>query len=104
MSNDKLKKQRRWSAKRKLEIVTRLFRGESIEEVSRDVGVEIHRLDDWKREALASMEDGFKVRVNDPVEQELERAKRRIGELSMENELLKERVRKQGPLALRRSK
>jgi len=104
MSNSKLKRQRRWSAKRKLEIVTRLFRGESIEEVSRDVGVEIHRLDDWKREALASMEDGFKVRVNDPVEQELERAKRRIGELSMENELLKERVRKQGPLALRRSK
>ena len=104
MSNSEEKKQKRWSAKRKLEVVIRLFNGESLEQVSREIGVEIHRLDDWKREALSSMEDGFKVRVNDPLEQELARAKQRIGDLSMENELLRERIKKQGPLVLRRSK
>jgi hypothetical protein len=34
----------RWSKRRKAEIVMRLLRGESLDDVSRDVGVEISRL------------------------------------------------------------
>ena len=34
----------RWSANRKIDVVLRLLRGESIEDVSREVGVEVHRL------------------------------------------------------------
>lgn len=103
MSQDR-NKIKRWSAKKKLEVVLRLFAGESIDEVSREVGVEIYKLDVWKREALDGMEARFKVRDDDPSSMELKRAKQQIGDLSMENELLRERIKKQGPLVLARSK
>ena len=96
-------KSKRWSAKRKLEVTLRLLRGEPIDEVSREVGVEIYRLDEWKREAMENIEEGFKKRVDHPLFGELSRAKQQIGNLSMEVELLRERVKKQGPLVLRRS-
>lgn len=95
---------KRWSAKRKAEVVLRLFRGENIDEVSRAVGIATHRLHEWREEALLNLEEGFKQRVDDLKDQQLSRAKERIGELSMEVELLKERVAKKGPLVLRRSK
>ena len=95
-------KPKRWSAKRKQEVILRLFRGEPIDDVSREVGVEIYRLDEWRNQALSGMEASFKDRVNDPLEQELARAKHRVGELSMENELLHERIKRKGPLVLRR--
>jgi transposase-like protein len=34
----------RWSANHKIDVVLRLLRGEAIEDVSREVGVEVHRL------------------------------------------------------------
>src|SRR5690606_12290925 len=37
----------RWSANRKIDVVLRLLRGESLEDVSREVGVEAHRLAAW---------------------------------------------------------
>ena len=43
---------KRWSARRKKEVVLRLFRGEPIDEVSRCVGVATHRLHECKEEAL----------------------------------------------------
>ena len=53
--------------------------------------------------ALAGIDESLKKRQNDPVQVELDQAMRRIGELTMENELLWERVKKPGPLAKRRS-
>ena len=95
---------KRWSAGRKMEVVLRLIKGEPIDSVSREIGVEVYLLDEWKRAAFDSIEAGFKKRVGDPLAEELARAKQQIGELSMENELLKEKSRKQGPLALKRWK
>ena len=97
-------KVKRWGAKRKAEVVLRLFRGESMDDVSRSIGVPIHRLNEWREEALFNLEEGFKQRVNDPKEAQLARAKEQIGELSMEIELLKRKAEKKGPLVLRRSK
>lgn len=96
--------QGRWSAGRKREVVLRLLHGESMDAVSREVGVEIYRLEAWREEALAGMDAGLKSRRGDPVQTELDTAMKRIGELTMENELLWSRVRsKSGPLARRRS-
>ena len=95
---------KRWSARRKAEVVLRLFRGEAVDDVSRAVGMATHRLNEWREEALVNLEDGFKQRTNDPRDAQLSRAKEQIGELSMENELLKRRVEKKGPFGLRRSK
>lgn len=95
---------KRWSAKRKAEVVLRLFRGESIDDVSRAIGVPAYLVNEWKEEAIFNLEEGFKLRATDPRDVLLSRAKEQIGELSMENELLKRRVEKKGPFALRRSK
>lgn len=50
------------------------------------------------------MDAGLKEREGDPMSDQLDAAMRRIGELSMENELLRARMERPGPLAGRRSK
>jgi transposase len=95
----------RWTAGRKREVVLRLLQGESLDGLSRELGVEIYRLEQWRDKALAGIDAGLKDRDDDPLTHELDAAKRHIGELSMENELLRERSRAaEGrlPLATRR--
>lgn len=94
----------RWSANRKKEAVLRLMRGEPVDALSRELGVEIYRLEEWREKALQGIDTALKARENDPLTAELDAAKRRIGEISMENELLREKIRKQFPLARGRSK
>ena len=97
----------RWSVGRKRDVVLRLLRGESLEALSREVGVEIYRLEDWRDRAVAGLERGLQARQGDLVAEALDAAKRHIGELSMENELLRERARaaeQRRPLAMRRSR
>ena len=97
----------RWSASRKRDVVLRLLRGESLEMVSREVGVEFYRLEAWQARALAGLELGLKAQGGEPLAAELDAAKRHIGELSMEIELLRERARVAEcrlPLATRRSR
>ena len=95
----------RWSLGRKRDLVLRLLRGESVDALSREVSVEIYRLEAWRERALAGLELGLKNRQGDPLAEALDAAKRHIGELSMEIELLRERARsaeKRFPLAMRR--
>ncbi len=97
----------RWSTGRKRDVVLRLLRGESLEALSREVGVEIYRLEAWRERAVVGLERGVKRRPGDPLAEALDVAKRHIGELSMENELLRERARaaeQRRPLAMRRSR
>ncbi len=94
----------RWSVGRKREIALRLLRGEPVELLSRELGVEIFRLDAWRDRALAGIEASLKKRHGNPVKAELDAAMKRIGELTMENELLRAKMEKPGPLARRRSR
>ena len=81
----------RGSVGRKRDVVLRLLRGESLEALSREVGVEIYRLEDWRDRAVAGLERGVQARQGDLVAETLDAATRHIGELSMENERLRER-------------
>jgi transposase-like protein len=94
----------RWSPGRKREIVLRLLRGESTEALSRELGVEQYRLAKWKDRALGSIEASLRERGSDPLQIELDEALKRIGELSMENELLRVRCKAASPLAWRGSR
>ena len=83
----------RWRAGRKREVVLRLLRGESIEAVSRQIGVEPFRLEQWRERALAGLDAGLKERAEDgPLQAELDAAHQRLGELGMENELLRAKI------------
>ena len=94
----------RWSVLRKREVVLRLLRGESMEALSRELGVESHRLQRWRDRALAGIDESLREREGDPLQVELDAAIKRVGELSMENELLRDKIRAAGPLALGRSR
>ena len=84
----------RWSPRRKMEVVLRLLRGEPMDAVSREMGVELYRLEAWKQRAVAGLEASLKERGSDPQVAELAEAMRRIGELTMDNELLQHRARR----------
>ena len=94
---------KRWSAGRKKAVVLRLLRGESVDALSREVSVPIYKLEQWRDRALAGIDAGLKERENDPVERQLDEAKRRIGELVMEVEILQKERRAKHPLVGRRS-
>jgi len=103
-SSGRIKPVQRWSAARKREVSLRLLRGESVEALSRELGVEIYRLEQWRQKALEGIDAALRERGGDPLQAELDQALKRIGELSMENELLREKNRVKFPLARGRSR
>ena len=94
----------RWSAARKREVVLRLMRGEAAELLSRELGLPVFKLEQWRQRAGAAFEGALKEREADPTDGQLAAAMRRIGELSMEVELLRAKMERPGPLARRRSR
>ncbi|MEX3581764.1 MAG: hypothetical protein VB137_02510 [Burkholderia sp.] len=96
---------KRWSVGRKRAVVLRLLRDELIDAVSREVGVTIAELEQWRELALAGIEAGLKSRQTDPLEVRLKEAVHRVGELTMEVEMLRmERERQERrPLIVRNS-
>ena len=95
---------KRWSANRKKEVVLRLLRGESVDALSREVGVEIYRLEQWREQGLSALDAGLRECGGDPLVRRLDEANRRIGELVMEVEILKKaRELQSRPLVGRRS-
>ena len=98
---------KRFSAKRKLAIVQRLLRGESLEAVSREENVPVHRLTAWRDKVLMGAESALKERERDARDEEIARLQAKVGEITMDNELLYAKIDKlEGgrPLARRRSK
>jgi transposase-like protein len=51
----------RWSANRKMDVVMRLLRGEPIEELSRELGVEAHRLAAWRDDFIAGGKEAMRA-------------------------------------------
>ena len=89
----------RWSANRKMDVVLRLLRGEKLEELSRELGVEAHRLAAWRDEFLEGGKTALRGRTSsgsEPDDRALRQAERKIGELTMDNEILRAIARKRG--------
>jgi transposase len=80
----------RWSAGKKMDAVLRLLRGEPLEALSRELGVEAHRLAAWRDEFLEGGKEGLKGQRPDRSgdDRALRQAERNIGQLTMENEIL----------------
>ena len=95
---------KRWTRGRKLDVVLRALKGESADDLSREYGIESYLVEEWKEAALAGAEEALRSRAAGAERQELEAAKKQIGQLSMENELLRERCRKQEGFRKGRSK
>src|SRR3954464_480217 len=84
--------ERRFSAQRKLAAVTRLFRGEPLETLARELNVTAARLSEWRDRALVAAEAAMKERERDGREEELLRLRAKLGEITMANELLEQKI------------
>ena len=82
----------RMSAKRKREAVLRLLRGEDLETLSRELCVTAAILSEWRESFLAAGEASLKTRPGDASEEEIARLQAKVGELTMDNELLYEKI------------
>jgi len=97
----------RWSAKRKAAAILRLLRGEDLETLSRELGVTAATLSGWRDQFLAGGEANLRARETDVENEETQRLKSLVADLSMSNELLREKIHRLEagrPLAWRRSK
>jgi transposase len=88
----------RWSAGKKMEAVLRLLRGEPLEALSRELGVEAHRLAAWRDDFLEGGKEALKGQRSDrsPDDRALRQAERKVGQLTMENEILRAAAEKGG--------
>jgi DNA-directed RNA polymerase specialized sigma subunit len=95
-----------WAQQHKTEAVLRLLRGEDIEPLSRELGVTAAKISQWRDAFLAGGAESLKKRS--PAEEaEYRRLNAKIGEQTMEIELLREKIRlleAKDPLGWRRSR
>jgi transposase-like protein len=92
----------RFSSQRKTATVLRLLRGEDLELVSRELGVTAATLSSWRDGFLAGGQAALKSRPTDERDDEIARLRAKVGELTMDNELLTQRCRAGRPFAPRR--
>ena len=84
----------RWSSRRKTEVVLRILRGEALDALSRELGVTAATLAQWRDQFLAAGQAGVRRRPTDAHDEDVARLRAKIGELTMENELLRERAQR----------
>ena len=94
----------RWSVARKREVALRMLRGEPLEALARELGVETYRLAEWRLKAMTGIDASLLERTGTAQQAQLDAAMKRIGELSMEVELLRTRCQHNGPFVTRRSR
>jgi hypothetical protein len=94
----------RFSDERKTDAVLRLLRGEDLELLSRKLGVTAAALSDWRDDFLAGGQAALKSRPADGRDDEIARLRAKVGELTMDNELLLQRCRADRRFVPRRRK
>ena len=100
-------RERRMTAGRKREAVLRLLRGEPLEIVARELAVTAADLSTWRDAFLEAGAASLKSRTRDDRDATIGRLKTKVGELTMDNELLYtkvERLEAGAPFAGRRSR
>jgi hypothetical protein len=97
----------RFSAKRKREAILRLFRGEELDLLSRELGVTGSTLSGWREAFLEGGLGSLRSRRADGRDERIKDLERKLGQITMDNELLEKKIEKMEarvPLGRRRSK
>jgi hypothetical protein len=101
-------RERRMTAARKRDAVLRVLRGEPLEIVARGLVVTAADLSGWRDAFLEAGSASLKSRVRDDRDETIDRLRTKVGELTMDTELLYAKIeRLEGggaPFAARRSK
>jgi len=94
-------------ARQKTEVVLRLLRGEALDLLSRELGIPAARLATWREVFLAAGQEALKKQPLDSRDREIGRLRAKLGEATMDMELLREkmaRLETSHPLRARRSR
>ena len=100
----------RMSAGRKRDAVLRILRGEPLEIVARELGVTAADLSGWRDAFLEAGAASLKTRERDDRDETIDRLRTKVGELTMDTELLQAKIERLeaggggGPFGSRRSK
>jgi transposase-like protein len=97
----------RFSAKRKRDAVLRLLRGEDLDLLARELGVNAPTLAGWREAFLEHGLAGLRTRAKDERDSRIEDLERKLGQVTMDNELLNAKIDAMEagvPLGRRRSK
>lgn len=87
----------RWTAKRRTALVISIIKGEaSAQEAARRHGLTLAEVEEWKERFLAAAENALRSRPKDEEgqrEESIKRLKQKVGELVLENDVLREAVK-----------
>lgn len=100
-------RERRMTARRKQEAVLRVFRGEPLETLARELRVTVAELSGWRDAFLEAGAASLKSRVRDDRDDRIAQLQAKLGAVTMDNELLYEKIARLEagrPLGRRRSK
>jgi hypothetical protein len=84
----------RWSVKSKREAVLKLLRAEDIDPVSRELKVTAAKRSEWREAFVGSGMAGFKAREVDARDEEVDRLKAVLGEMTMRVEPQRDAIRR----------
>jgi hypothetical protein len=101
------KKPEHFSARQKTEVVLRLLRGEALDLLSRELGIPAARIATWREAFLDAGQAALKKQPLDSRDREIGRLREKLGEATMDMELLREkmgRLENSHPLWSRRSR
>jgi len=85
-------KPQRFSARQQTEIVLRLLRGDPLDPVSRELDIPAARLTTWREAFLDAGQEALQKTPRDNRDRELGRLREKLGESTMEIELLREKL------------
>ena len=81
----------RFSARRKTGTILRMLRGEALDGLARELGVTAATLAQWREHFLVGGQAALKSRAPDDRDDEIQRLRAKVGEITMNNELLLDR-------------
>ena len=89
----------RWTAKRRAALVIRVLRGETTAaEAARRHGLKVAEVEEWRERFLLGAENALRARPKEEEEalreEEINRLKRKVGELTMDLDILREAARR----------
>lgn len=94
---DRLEEVQRWTAKRRAALVLSVLKGETtLAEAARRHGLTVAEIEQWRDRFLLGAENALRARVKDEEslrEEELKRLQRKVGELTMDLDILREAMK-----------
>lgn len=94
MADESFENIQRWTAKRRTALVTQILKGEtSAQEAARKHGLTVSEVEDWRDRFLAGAENALRSRPRDDEalkDDEIKRLKQKVGELVLDNDILRE--------------